>query len=127
MAACGGGDVMTEPAGPDASGCADGLADRNGVPTCRRSSKSSRCSASFCCDVCCANSSTRRRNFRCRNTAEMARTGVAKTNSANNTARSSKGYPLYDSDSMLRDKQRSSDGYTVATTNIENELAARDG
>ena len=60
---------------------------------CLRSSRSSRCNASFCCEVWWASSSIRRRSFRCLQTAEMARTGVAKTNSPNNTARSSNGYP----------------------------------
>ena len=65
------------------------------VESCRRSSSISRCNASICRDVWLASSSSRRRSPRCRTNAEMAKMGADKTNSANNTARSSKGYPVY--------------------------------
>jgi len=90
-------DRATETASSDASGRAARLAEWDTALTCRRSSRSSRCNASFCCEVWCASSSIWRRSFRCLRTAKMARTGAAKTNSANsanNTARSSKAYPV---------------------------------
>ena len=61
----------------------------------RRSSSSSRCRASFCRDVWLASSSRPRRSLRWRTNAEIAKTGADKTNRANNTARSSKCYPVY--------------------------------